>query len=472
MIHFTIFVVDDEKVIRTGIKTTLGAHYNISTFETAEAAIDALAKNVPDLVLLDIGLPKIDGINALKIIKKLHPELLVIMITAYESVDTVISAMKLGAFDYIIKPIHLESLEATVGNALETIRLRKEVQTLQEKYLQENLPCFISESKAIHEVMQFIGKVARSPDTPVMLLGETGTGKELIAEAIHYRSPNFKGLMVHVNCASMPKDLIESELFGYEKGAFSGAGASGKPGLIEIAANGTLFLDEVGDLSQEAQAKLLLFLESGEFYKVGSTVMQKVKTRVISATNKDIHGMLNDGSFRKDLYFRLGVVRVRIPALNERREDILPLTYYFLDMFNRKFNTSITGIDAEAEKWLMNHCWPGNVRELRNMIERGVLVAKQAILTLHDLGIEDIRLYSNPPGPGVGSIIPSGGVDFTSILESVRRSYIEEALNLAGGNEAQAARLLRINHHTFRYHRKKLQQTNPDLIQALMGKQR
>src|SRR4030067_1511984 len=259
MISYSIFVIDDEDTIREGITMALEADYQIKTFSTAETAIGVIKENPPDLILLDIGLPGMSGIEALRKIKALHADVLVIMVTAYEDIDTVISAMKLGASDYVVKPIHMEGLEVTVRNALETIRLRKEVQILQERYLKENLPCFIGESNAIHDVVEFVGMVAKSPDTPILILGETGTGKELIASAIHYRSPNFRGPLITVNCAAIPRDLIESELFGYEKGAFSGASALGKKGLIEEAANGTLFLDEVGDLSPEAQAKLLRF---------------------------------------------------------------------------------------------------------------------------------------------------------------------------------------------------------------------
>jgi len=215
MITYSIYIVDDEETIREGITMALEADYRVEAFSTAETAIDAMKNDPPDLVLLDIGLPGMNGIEALRTIKNLYPDILVVMITAYEDVNTVISAMKLGAYDYVVKPIYMDGLELTIRNALETVRLRKEVQILQERYLKENLPCFIGESNAIHDVMEFVGMVAKSPDTPILILGETGTGKELIASAIHFRSPNFKGPLMTVNCAAIPKDLVESELFGY-----------------------------------------------------------------------------------------------------------------------------------------------------------------------------------------------------------------------------------------------------------------
>ena len=228
MISYSIFIIDDEPVIREGITMALGSDYQVNAFPSAEKAIKAFKSSPPDLILLDVGLPGINGIQALCEIKKLCQEILVIMITAYEDIKTVISAMKLGAYDYVVKPIHMDELEIIISNALETIRLRKEVKALQDKYLKENLPCFIGESNAIEDVVEFIETVAKSPDTPILILGETGTGKELIAGAIHARSPNFNGPLITVNCAAIPKELIESELFGYEKGAFSGANISGK----------------------------------------------------------------------------------------------------------------------------------------------------------------------------------------------------------------------------------------------------
>jgi two-component system response regulator AtoC len=456
---YTLYVIDDEFSITEGIKLAFEASYRVVTFSNAESAIDMIKNDPPDMVLLDIGLPNMDGIEALEKIRALYPDMLVIMITAYEDIKTVISAMKLGAYDYVVKPLHMDSLEVSIKNALETIKLRKEVQTLQARYLQENLPCFIGESRAILDVMDFIEDVAKSPDTPVLLIGETGTGKELIASSIHYRSPNYQGPLATVNCAAIPADLIESELFGYEKGAFSGANASGKRGLIEAAAKGTLFLDEVGDLSLEAQAKLLRFLEQGEFYRVGGTKKYYVETRVVSATNKNVEEMIKDKRFRRDLYFRLGVIRVEIPSLNERREDIIPLAKHFLFAFNTKFNKNIIGLSTETEKLLVMHNWTGNVRELKNFIERGVLVGKGAELTPQDVGIGNkestIASQSTARSPTFPPI-PETGIDLNQIERSMERYYIENAYKMANGNESKAAKLLGINHHTYRYRRKKL----------------
>lgn len=459
MLTYSIYIVDDEQTIREGITMALEAEYRTMAFATAQRAIDEIRVKPPDLVLLDIGLPDMNGIEALRKIKDMHPDTLVIMVTAYEDIDNVISAMKRGAYDYVVKPIHMESLELVIRNALETIRLRKEVQALQETYLQQNLPCFIGKSNTIHGVMEFIGMVAKSPDTPILICGETGTGKELIAGAIHYRSPNFKGPLITVNCASLPKDLVESELFGYEKGAFSGASASGKRGLVEEAQDGTLFLDEVGDLSQEAQAKLLRFLETGEFYRIGGTKKLQVQTRVVSATNRDLESMIEKGLFRKDLYFRLGVVKVDLPSLNERKDDIIPLAKYFLMQFSNKFKKKFTAISPRAESALLAHPWTGNVRELLNLIERAVLIGAGPELTLQDLVIED-----SSGGPEIVTQrneagfppLPPTGINLPSLQEQMEAFYIRAALELSKGNESKAAMLLNLNHHTFRYRRKRL----------------
>ncbi len=459
MIDYSLYIVDDEDTIRNTLSIALDGKYRLALFADAESAIEAAKAAPPDLLLLDIGLPGMSGIEALPEFKRVAPGILVIVITAYEDVTSVVSAMKGGAYDYVVKPLNIDTLEVSIRNALESIRLKKEVQGLQERYLRENLPFFMGDSDAIQDVMDFVGRVARSPDTPVLILGETGTGKELVAGAIHYRSPNFQGPLVCVNCAAIPRELIESELFGYEKGAFTGASGAGKMGLVEQAEGGTLFLDEVGDLGLEAQAKLLRFLEEGEYYRVGGTKKQKVRTRVVSATNKNLEEQIEKGLFRQDLYYRLAVARVEVPSLTARRDDIVPIAMHFLLEFSRKLDKPFTGISPAAQEALRAYRWKGNVRELRNFVERGVLVGNGPELSPGDLGLEERAAPGDSPPAAPGSAypgVPPEGLDLRGAHDLLDKHYFREALRLTGGNETQAALLLRINYHTFRYRRKKL----------------
>jgi len=462
MSSYSIYIVDDEAVARDGLKLALKKkNYHVAAFDSAESALKAMDECPPDLVLLDIGLPGLGGVEALEIIKNRHPEVIVVMITAYEDVPTVVSSMKNGAYEYVVKPVQMDALLVILRNAFETIAMRKEIQALHEKYLRENLPCFIGESDAIQDVMVLVAKVAQSPDTPILILGDTGTGKEIIAKAVHYRSPNFKGPMVAVNCAAMPKELIESELFGYERGAFTGAERSGKEGLVEKAAGGTLFLDEVGDLSAEAQVKLLRFLDTGEYYRVGGTRKRAVKTRIISATNRDLAALMQAGEFRRDLYHRFAVVKLEVPTLRERRDDIVPMAKYFLLEYSQKLEKSFTGITTEALAALKEYDWPGNVRELKNLIERGVLLSEGPELKLEDLGLTkiDTREKAGLPGDGNGHNLPpvsSSGIDLTAIIADIEKSYFDQALKLAKGNESKAALMLNLSRDKFRYRRQKL----------------
>lgn len=457
MISYSVYVVDDEESITDAALLTFGKLYRMKAFSNAEDALAAVREDPPDLVLLDVGLPGMNGIEALRAMKKISPETCVIMITAYEEVETVVSAMRLGAYDYVLKPFQMDALEVNVANALESIRLRKEVQLLQEQYLNENVPCFIAESDAIQSVMHFVESVSKSPDTPVLILGETGTGKELIAKAVHYKSPNYRGPFVALNCAAIPKDLLESELFGYEKGAFSGAHASGKKGMVEEASGGTLFLDEVGDLSPEAQAKLLRFLEAGEYYRVGSTKKLRASVRIVSATNKELESMIDKGLFREDLYHRLAVTKVRLPSLHERPEDILPIAGHFLIEFSRKFGKTFTGISPQSEVALMRRKWRGNVRELRNLIEKEVLMGTGPLLTLSTLdepekNDRNEECSGRPPAPPFSP----EGLDVQKILRDLERYYFREAIRTAGGNLSEAARLLNMSYYSFRRHKEKL----------------
>ncbi len=455
---FKVLIVDDESSVREGVSFGLKRHYQVEVCATGEEALQAVHRAPPDLVLLDIGLPGIDGIETLKQIKQIDSRIMVIMITAYEDIDTVISAMKHGAHDYITKPIRLDALKFSINNALETVKLRKEIQALQERCIRENLPCFIGESNAIQDVMQVVEKVAKSPDTPVLITGESGTGKELIASAIHYKSPHFRGPFVALNCPAIPHHLVESELFGYERGAFSGASPSGKAGLIEVADGGTLFLDEIGELLPEVQAKLLRFLEDGEFFRVGGTQVKRVKTRIVSATNQDLGQLIEEQRFRIDLYYRLAVIRVEVPTLNARRDDILPIAKYFLHEYSEKHGKPFQAMAPEVETYLCNHQWKGNIRELRNLIERGVLIGEGPVLTLSALGIGS---NGAPAAPGTcveedGSArfpeLPPTGID----LGAMEAHYIQEACRMADGNDRKAAKLLNLSYFAFRYRKKKI----------------
>ncbi|MFH1136726.1 MAG: sigma-54 dependent transcriptional regulator [Pseudomonadota bacterium] len=458
MTDFSIFVVDDEEMIRDAAAMNL-REYRVRTFERAEDAVEAVKRDQPDLILMDVGLPGMNGVEAMGLIREIAPEVLFIMITAYEDVDTVVAAMKLGAYDYVVKPLYMDSLKVGIRNALESIRLRKEVQRLQKWYLEENLPCFIAESDAIQDVMQFVDRVAKSPDAPVMILGETGTGKELFARAVHYKSPNCRGPFVTLNCAAIPREIIESELFGYEPGAFSGASPKGKAGLIEQAQGGTLFLDEVGDLGVEAQAKLLRFLDSGEYYKVGGTRIKQARARVVSATNRDLDAMTAAGEFRRDLYFRLAVIKIELPSLKKRPEDILPIARFFLMEFSRKYQKTFTGLSPEAEAFLLGHSWEGNVRELKSLMERGVLSGRGPVLGPDDFGRPTGGPVPDKPAPDSRFTLPPltpEGLDLAALLEAVEKIYVEEAFRQSGGNDSKAAQFLGINYYTYRYRKKKL----------------
>lgn len=452
--NYSLLIIDDEESIRDSLSMTLGRLYDIATRATGKEALADLPGLNPDLVLLDIGLPDVSGLDVLDAIRRLAPHAAVIMITAFEDLDTVISAMKRGAFDYLVKPLRMDALKLCLERAGSSIRLGKEIRELQARALREQIPFFVAESEALTDVVQTVAKVAVSPDTPVLIEGATGTGKELVASSIHHLSPNFRGPLVTVNCAAMPGELIESELFGYAPGAFSGAGKKGKAGLVEEAAGGTLFLDEIGELPPSAQAKLLRFLQHGEFYPLGSTAKRTVRTRVLAATNRDLEDMVAGGGFRQDLFFRLAVVRIRVPSLSSRREDILPLARLFLHQYGKKFGKKFTGLTDAARQALLHHDWTGNVRELRNIMERAALMACGPELDAADLGLPD----GCAPAAGDAGMpaLTEAGVDLPTLLQGLERDYYEQSLRMADGNESQAARLLNVSRDTFRYRRGKL----------------
>lgn len=449
--NFSLLIIDDEESIRDSLSMTLSRHFDIQTCATGKEALTLLPAMNPDLILLDIGLPDMGGLDVLEQIRQQSAHCAVIMITAFEDVNTVISAMKRGAYDYLVKPLKMDDLKLCLERAASSIRLGKEIRELQDTALRQQIPFFVAESEALADVVQTVAKVAVSQDTPILIEGDTGTGKELIASAIHYRSPNFRRPLITVNCAAIPADLIESELFGYVPGAFSGAGKRGKPGLVEEASGGSLFLDEIGDLPGSAQAKLLRFLQNGEFYALGSSTKRTVRTRILAATNRDLEEMVRNGSFRQDLFYRLAVVRIRVPSLAHRTDDILPLARLFLHEFGQKFGKKINEFTENAQAALLNHPWTGNVRELRNILERAVLMSCGP-----DLDAADLGLATECQPDHEHDSIPESGVDLPATLHALERSYYVRALAMTDGNESQAARLLNVSRDTFRYRRTKL----------------
>ena len=462
MTRCVIHVIDDDAPIREGLAALLGDRYDVRTFASGEEALAAARQGPPDLALLDIQLPGADGLEILGELRTIAPDTPVLMVTGNEDLRTAVVAMRGGAHDYVAKPIHPESLERAVHNALQLTELRREVQRLQERRLVENVPQLIGESDAMQDVLCFVELVARSTTTPVLIVGETGTGKEIIARAVHYRSALFRGALVAVNCAAIPVELIESELFGYAKGAFTGASPGGKRGLIEEADGGTLFLDELGDLSLSAQAKLLRFLETGDFYRVGDSRRREARVRLISATNRDLQERIEAGRFRADLYYRIGVVTVRVPSLDERPDDILPLAKHFLVGFAEQFGKTLGGFTGEAANALRRYHWKGNIRELRNVVERAALVCSGGTIDTRHLGLGGAEPGTHgPAAPSVSEALPPfppEGVDYPALAARFERHYLEGALRHTDGNESRAARLLNLNHHTYRYRLRKLRE--------------
>jgi two-component system response regulator AtoC len=451
--RFKILVIDDEPILRNSLGIALGAAgYEVTTSGTGEEGLEILRRENPDLVLLDHWLPGIKGHDVLRQIKERDPEIPVIIMTAQGSIELAVNSMKIGAFDFLVKPFDLDQIEALVRKGLDRVRLKKEVEWLRAQY-QERFRSggIIGVSQKMKDVLGLAEKLAQSSETTVLIEGETGTGKELLAEYIHFLSSRSSFPFIPINCGAIPKDLFESELFGYEKGAFTGALEKGKMGKVESAEKGTLFLDEVGELSPSAQVKVLRVLEEKEYFKVGGIEKKKADVRIIAATNKDLEAEVKKGNFRDDLYFRLNVVRLFIPPLRDRREDILPLFKFFMERFNEQFKKGFVKISEEAEERILAYPWSGNIRELRNTVERIILLEKgDTILGKHlsflsgKEGLSEDIAQSKP-------IIPPQGI----ILDEVEKGYILEALKMKKGNKFQTAKLLGISRSALIYRMEK-----------------
>jgi DNA-binding NtrC family response regulator len=446
-----ILIIDDEKLIRWSLVQKL-AEWNLETLEaeTCDAGKQLLERESPDLVILDVNLPDKKGTDFLEEIKARWPEIPVIMITAYGSIDDAVTAMKRGAYDFITKPINDLKLQNTVNNAMETASLKKEVAYYKEKEQKRFDPAsIIAESEPMKKILEITQIVAQSEASIVLLQGESGTGKDLLAQAIHYLSRRKAASYQAINCSAIPENLLESELFGYEKGAFTDAKQQ-KNGLVELAHKGTLLLDEIGTMSLSLQAKLLRFLETQTFKRVGGLKDIEVDIRVIAATNQDLESATMEEKFRNDLYYRLNVCPIYIPPLRERQSDILPLANFFVSQDNIRFRKNIQGFSKEAKKLFLDYEWPGNVRELKNSIERAMIFEQGPYITAKHLPFHSDRkpsTYAMPPKTQV--------LGRTITLADAEKNLLARALHKAHGNISKAAKILGITRDAMRYKIKK-----------------
>ncbi|MHB9112014.1 MAG: sigma-54-dependent transcriptional regulator [Thermoleophilia bacterium] len=434
-----ILVVDDEKNMRFVVSRALsGAGHDVREAASGEEALKAFDEAIPDLVILDQRMPGMGGLTTLSEIKGEHPDLPVIMLTAHGNVESAVQAMKAGATEYLTKPFDVEELKLTVAKALRVGNLVRQVDYLRGELNRDyDTSGIVGDSQAMKDVLDTVSRVAAS-DANVMVYGESGTGKELIARALHEQSNRNGKPFIQLSCAALPETLLESELFGYEKGAFTGANDS-KPGRFELADTGTLFLDEIGDISLTVQVKLLRALEQMSFERLGSSKTINVDVRLIGATNRDLPAMIKDGEFREDLFYRLNVIPINLPPLRERRGDIKLLARHFLCRFSNDKELSVEGL-----RLLEDYYWPGNVRELQNAIERATILSRGKVIGPDDLPAE-VRKDASLSSDTIN--LPAEGV----ALEKVERELIAQALERTGGNRTKAAELLGISRHTLLY---------------------
>ena len=444
----TILIIEDEAKMRRLLELNLGDDgFKTISAADAETGLKLLASESVDLVITDLKLPGMSGLDLLLAVKQQNAALPVVVMTAFGSVETAVDAMKAGASDYVLKPFSLTEMKMVVHKELDVSRLREENRSLREalgeKYSHPNI---IGGSPKMQEVLATVERVAPTNST-VLLGGESGVGKDLIARAIHEKSRRASGPFIKINSTAIPENLLESELFGYEKGAFTGANAS-KPGKFELADKGTLFLDEIGDVPPATQVKLLRVLQEREFERLGGTRTIKVDVRLIAATNRDLRVALEDGTFREDLYYRLNVVPIDIPPLRDHREDIPDLVSLFLRRFASDSGRQVTTMSREAMNLLLSHHWPGNVRELQNIIERACALTKTSKLEVDDIHLDTPRARASSSGD---RFLPDG-----MTLDQWEDDMIREALKRAGGNKSQAARLLGLSRNALRYRLSKI----------------
>ncbi len=437
---YSVLVVDDEALTLRTISRGLATEgFEVFTASSGEEGLKIFHQEKPDLVLLDIVLPGMNGVEVLRQIKAAVPASIVLMMSAYHMVDRAVEAMKLGAYDYLIKPFHLADLTATLRRASETlalrVRLRDTVETAKGQY---DFGRVVTKNAAMRDMLEIARKAADSNRTTILIQGESGTGKGVLARAIHYASLHASQPLLELNCATLPDALLESELFGFEPGAFTDARRR-KEGLLEKAHGGTLFLDEIGNMSAAVQAKLLRVLEEGTFMRLGGTRFIKVDVRLIAATNTDLKEAVTQGRFREDLFYRLNVVPIFIPPLRERKEDIVPLALDLVQLFNRELKKNFIGLTPEAAELLVAYSWPGNIRELKNVIERTMILAREGNIDAASLP-EEIRKPQS-----ASSIVQSPNEDPLVTLRELEDSYIQKVLAATGNNKTHAAKILGIH---------------------------
>src|SRR5229473_2641396 len=444
-----VLVVDDEKSMRDLLSITLGKEgYDVLTAAGGEPAIEALHRETVDVVITDLRMPKVDGMQVLRAAKEISPDTAVIVITAVASTETAVEAMKLGAYDYITKPFKLDEVNLIVRNALERKRLRDENLYLRKQLeTQHRFENIIGKSGRIAEVFDTIRKISDSPST-AMVTGESGTGKELVARAIHFNSFRRDKPFVSVNCGAIPEGLMESELFGHVRGAFTGAIAN-KVGLFSAAEGGTLFLDEITEIPALLQVKLLRAIQLREIRRVGDTKDIKTDVRLIAASNRDLEEAVQEGILREDLFYRLNVIPIQLPPLRERREDIPLLVAHFLQKFGKELGKGARGVAPDAMGVLERYHWPGNIRELENVLERAIVLGAGDMLSAEALP-ESVRRERPSRGPELVDI-PDEGLDLETTLDDLERRYLQRALDRTGGVQTKAAELLRMTFRQFRY---------------------
>ena len=441
-----IALVDDERVLVDSLCLELSERgHKVRPFYRAETFMEYITGEEPEVILLDLRLPDLSGLEVLSRVKKKHPRIPVIIITAHGNLDTAIQAMKGGAFDYIKKPFDLDEMDILIDNAINKIKLLREVEHHRRRAARQIRPeDFIGRSRPVKQLMQTLRKLSRVDNTTVLLRGESGTGKDLLAKAIHNLSARKDRQFIDINCASIPENLLESELFGYEKGAFTDA-KTRKVGLLELADGGTLFLDEVGELSLPLQVKLLRFLENRSFRRIGGNYAIQVDVLIISATNRDLKQAIAKGEFREDLYYRLNVVPLDVPPLRDRGEDIMALAEHYLDHFCRKFRKPRLEMGEEPRQAFLIYHWPGNVRELKNLIERLVVLSNDRLITYEDLPTVMKQALDRHRAGELPEPKRSDGLE--AKLAGYEKELIQNALHAAGGVKSEAANILGISRY-------------------------